>query len=179
MLLQGAFTKRRFNREQKLLLTACQNAVHYPPSDHNVVMGWWLMSRGIGKVARVGRSSKSRSQRWRIRLSNGIDLYVDRDGRSFYSKEHAESTLDLIRAEMDPRHYRFDPDNYRQKKESRHTFRAFAESWLENVELKTASLRRQFRIPHSALRTPASSASAGRAGLPIRALPRGANGSAR
>jgi integrase len=95
------------------------------------------MSRGIGKVAPVGRSSKTRSQRWRIRLAKGLDLYVDKDGRSFYSREHAESTLDLIRAEMDPRHYRFDPDNYRQKKESRHTFRAFAESWLENVELKT------------------------------------------
>lgn len=94
------------------------------------------MSRGIGKVSTVGRSSKSRSQRWRIRLSKGLDLYVDRDGRPFYSKEHAESTLDLIRAEMHPDNFRFDPSFYKAKKDTPRLFSVWAEQWLNNCEIK-------------------------------------------
>ena len=121
------------------LLTYLKNQAHYPPPNpiKNGAEGWWSMSRGIGKVCTVGRASKSKSQRWRIRLSNGLDIYCDKDGKTFYSREHAEGTLDLIRSEMHPDHYRFDPDSYKQRKESRRTFRSFAESWLENVELKT------------------------------------------
>ena len=69
----------------------------------------WLLSGG---------HPRSHSQRWRIRLPGRLYLYCDKDGKTFYSREHAESTLDLIGSEMHPENFRFDPSFYRVKKET-------------------------------------------------------------
>ncbi len=80
----------------------------------------------------LGKVYKNRGNRWKIRLSGGIEIWADKQHRSFHSREHAEYTLAQITGEIQSG--TFDPDFYSKTKKSLHSFSVYAEEWLSNCQ---------------------------------------------
>jgi len=70
--------------------------------------------------------------RWFIRLPGGIQIYCDKQHRSFYSKQHASWTLAQIQGEIE--NGTFDVEFYQKTKKSLNSFEVYAEEWLRNCE---------------------------------------------
>ncbi|MGB6065160.1 MAG: site-specific integrase [Desulfomonilaceae bacterium] len=85
-------------------------------------------------MPKLGRIYKNRGNRWKIRLSGGIEIWADKQHRSFHSREHAEWTLSQIHGEIE--NGTFDPDFYSKTKKSLHSFGVYADSWLQRCERK-------------------------------------------
>jgi len=79
----------------------------------------------------LGKIYKNRG-RWFIRLPDGIQIYCDKQHRSFYSKQHASWTLAQIHGEIEAG--TFDADFYAKKKKSVASFAVYAEQWMRNCE---------------------------------------------
>jgi hypothetical protein len=79
----------------------------------------------------VGKIYKDRV-RWFIRLPGGVKIFCDKQHRSFYSRQHAEWTLNQIHGEIE--NGAFDADFYVKKKKSLHSFSVYAEEWLCHCE---------------------------------------------
>ncbi len=92
-----------------------------PPQDD----GSWLMPK-------IGKIYKQRGNRWRIRVSGGIDIHCDKNHLSFHSKDHAQSTLIKIAAEIE--NGTFDPNFYAKSKKSLLSFSVYALEWLAGCE---------------------------------------------
>jgi len=82
----------------------------------------------------LGKVYKNRGNRWFIRLPDGVQIWTDKQHRSFHSREHAEWTLSQIHGEIE--NGTFDPDFYSKTKKSLHSFEVYAESWLRRCERK-------------------------------------------
>jgi integrase len=85
------------------------------------------------------RVYKERGNRWAIYVKS-VNIYCDKSHQSFYSKEHAESTLIQILGEI--KQGTFDPDFYSKKRKSLYSFSVYAEQWLKNFEILVASGKR-------------------------------------
>ncbi len=84
----------------------------------------------------LGKVYKNRGNRWKIRLSGGIEIWADKQHQSFHSSEHAEFTLAQIAGEIQSG--TFDPDFYAKTKKALHSFLVYAEAWLQRCERKVA-----------------------------------------
>ena len=80
----------------------------------------------------VGRIYQNRGGRWFIRLPEKVQIWCDKEHRSFYSRQHAEWTLAQIQGEIE--RGVFDPSFYAKSKKSIHSFEIYATEWLKNCE---------------------------------------------
>lgn len=83
-------------------------------------------------MPKIGKIYKQRGNRWRIRISGGMDIHCDKNHLSFHSKDHAESTLIKIAAEIE--NGTFDPNFYAKSKKSLLSFSVYALEWLAGCE---------------------------------------------
>ena len=90
--------------------------------------GGWLMPTSYGRVF------KDRGDRWCIRLKNRIKICCDKNGETFYSKQHAQATLIRISAEIEAG--TFDRDFYSRSKKSLLSFSVYASEWLQGYKRK-------------------------------------------
>ena len=83
-------------------------------------------------MPKIGKIYKQRGNRWRIRISGGMDIHCDKNHLSFHSKDHAQSTLIKIAAEIE--NGTFDPNFYAKSKKSLLSFSVYALEWLAGCE---------------------------------------------
>lgn len=95
--------------------------VEHLPQDQ----GSWLMPK-------LGKIYKERGNRWYIRLSGGVQIHCDRNHLTFHSKDHAQSTLIKIAAEIE--NGTFDPNFYAKSKKSLLSFSVYTLEWLAGCE---------------------------------------------
>ncbi len=84
----------------------------------------------------IGKIYKERGNRWYIRLSGGIQIHCDKNHLTFHSKDHAQSTLIKIAAEIE--NGTFDPNFYAKSKKSLLSFSVYALEWLAGCEKREA-----------------------------------------
>ena len=78
------------------MLTTTYNQAHIaPPNPQREFPGVWTMAGSVGRVY------KNRSGRWFIRLPGKVQIWCDKQHRTFYSRQHAEWTLAQIQGELD------------------------------------------------------------------------------
>ena len=80
----------------------------------------------------LGRIYRNRGGRWKIRLPGGVEIWCDKQHRSFYSRQHCEWTLSQIHGEIE--NGTFDEAFYAKKRKSLHSFSVYAEEWLRNCK---------------------------------------------
>jgi integrase len=78
-----------------------------------------------------GKIYKDRG-RWFIQLPHRVRIYCDKQHRAFYSRQHAEWTLNQIHGEIE--NGTFDETFYAKKKKSLSSFSVYAVEWLSNCE---------------------------------------------
>ena len=77
------------------------------------------------------RVYKERGNRWAVYVK-GLNIYCDKVHQTFYSKEHAATTLIQILGEI--KQGVFDPDFYSKRRKSIYSFSVYAEQWLLNFQ---------------------------------------------
>jgi integrase len=117
----GNLTKHRGGDE--LLLDSAQKK--YNPTFGKQNAGGWIMAGSRGKIYQD-------RGRWFIQLPGRIRIFCDKQHRSFYSRQHAEWTLNQIQGEIE--NGTFDETFYAKKRKSLHSFSVYAEEWLTNCE---------------------------------------------
>ena len=78
----------------------------------------------------VGRIYRNRGNRWFLRLPGNIQIWCDKEHRTFHSREHAQWVLAQIQGEIE--RGIFDESFYAKKKKSLRSFSVYAEEWLSN-----------------------------------------------
>src|SRR5208337_689660 len=91
------------------------------------ILGGWVMP-SLGKIY------EDKGERWLIKLPGGIRIFCDKAHRTFYSRQHAEWTLNQIHGEIE--NGTFDADFYAKKKKSILGFSVYADQWLKRCDRK-------------------------------------------
>lgn len=84
----------------------------------------------------VGRVYRDRGDRWFIQLPGRVRIWCDKAHRTFYSRQHAEWTLNQVQGEIE--NGTFDADYYSKTRKSVHSFEVYATEWLSNCERRLA-----------------------------------------
>jgi integrase len=91
-----------------------------------------IQAREVWAMPSLGRVYRDKGDRWLIKLPKNIKIFCDKQHRAFYSKQHAEWTLNQIHGEIE--NGNFDSDFYAKRKKSILSFSTYAEEWLGNCE---------------------------------------------